>query len=297
MHNMYTISYSSTGRRVLGVAALACVGGLAALTLAPWSILAQVDDTETPAVMEGTADETFTVVPAPVLVEVNSSGDALVRGTVRSIDGTTLALDSWGGTWSVRTDGARVVSGGVTGAAELSSVSVGDYVGVEGAVVAEEGMTIAATFVRNWSTDPYTGADAPAPVSAPVRVLGTSTSAEATTSSADAEESSLDEGTATDTGAAGTEGVGTEDSDMNSDDTGTSWSGIARDIGYRSFIIVDDRGGTYDVSVETETEVLTREGEDAKTIFGLDLEEEVRVDVAGVLETDGTITASLVEVR
>lgn len=91
--------------------------------------------------------------PAPMVLDVSSDGSVLLRGTVRSISESTMVVDSWGGTWIVRTAGARFGAGS-SGIGSIADISVGDFVGLNGTIAQDQLVTVDATFIRDWTTNP-----------------------------------------------------------------------------------------------------------------------------------------------
>lgn len=87
--------------------------------------------------------------PAPMVLDISSNGTVLIRGTVRSVTGDTITIDSWGGIWFIRTSGASFASN-----AAISDITEGDFVGISGSIAQDQILTIDATFVRNWTSNP-----------------------------------------------------------------------------------------------------------------------------------------------
>lgn len=103
------------------------------------------------------APTSMSAFPAPMVVSVDQSGNALVRGIVTANSGSSLSVQSWGGTWTVQSGGAgatTVVPNGSAGAYDLSAITVGDFVGVNGTLSGTTGPTVNASFVRDWTKSP-----------------------------------------------------------------------------------------------------------------------------------------------
>lgn len=96
--------------------------------------------------------------PAPMVIEADDAGNVVMRGEVTAINGSSMSVESWGGTWTVRTNGESSVVPVGNGNGDLSGISVGDFVGVDGVFATDQDMTVDASFVRNWTTDPVVGA-------------------------------------------------------------------------------------------------------------------------------------------
>lgn len=88
--------------------------------------------------------------PAMIL-EVNSKGKILLRGTVESVASSTLTLKSWGGTWTIKTSSDTKIHPKANGTSTLSAFEKGDFVGVTGQVSETENFTVNAKIVRNWT--------------------------------------------------------------------------------------------------------------------------------------------------
>lgn len=88
--------------------------------------------------------------PAMIL-EVNSKGKILLRGTVESVASSTLTLKSWGGTWTVKTSSDTKIQPKANGTSTLSAFEKGDFVGVSGQVSETENFTVNAKILRDWT--------------------------------------------------------------------------------------------------------------------------------------------------
>ncbi len=98
--------------------------------------------------------------PAPMVVSIENSGNALIRGVVQSVTATEVTIATWGGVWTIRSAGegaTTVLPTGPSGSSDMSSIMVGHFVGAEGIITLNEPMTINAAFVRDWTTNPYRG--------------------------------------------------------------------------------------------------------------------------------------------
>lgn len=93
--------------------------------------------------------------PAPMVVQITSSGNALVRGTVLAVQPSMITIRSWGGIWIVRTNSSSTVIPSSGSVGDLSGISVGDFVGVDGTLGTDQIYTIDAGLVRDWTTNPY----------------------------------------------------------------------------------------------------------------------------------------------
>ena len=85
--------------------------------------------------------------PKPMIIEINSSGKILLRGTITAVGTSSLTVKSWGGNWiiNILTD-TKIVPGDT-----ISQFTVGDFVGVHGQVKEGVDWTVDATYVRDWS--------------------------------------------------------------------------------------------------------------------------------------------------
>ena len=103
-----------------------------------------------------TTTPTTTVAPVATtaseqpILQVVAAGKVLLRGTIASISGTTLTVNSWGGTWTVDiASGASILPAAANG--NISQFSTGDFVGVQGTVSQSANWTINANLVRDWT--------------------------------------------------------------------------------------------------------------------------------------------------
>lgn len=129
-------------------------------------------------------------LPKPMILQIGSQGDALLRGMVVSTTGDMLVVQSWGGSWTVRVGSAVPVVPSSAGAGDLSQIHAGDYVGIVGAVAPSIPLMIDASYVRNW-----TQTVSVTPTSGGATTASTSTSASAVPAG-----TTLYTGTVTDTG-------------------------------------------------------------------------------------------------
>jgi hypothetical protein len=201
----------------------------------------------------------------------------------------------------VRADGLTSVipsaQSGIPG--DLSAISIGDFVGVDGAVAQDQAFTVDATLVRDWTTNPFTGSDfAPAPgiegastgtsdVSLPQSTEDVSTEPAPLSQSLDGDTSMEDEsGTATTTDGADT---ATEEPTDESDLTYRG-SVDSVDSDANTFTFTDDFDSTYTVNVDQNTSVVNNDDE----IISLeDVAEGDRVDVEGAVDGND-ITATFI---
>lgn len=86
-----------------------------------------------------------------IVVEINANGKILLRGTVTSVASSSLAVKSWGGSWTVNVASDTEIYPKVTGTSDLTYFKVGDIVGVKGSVVENATLTVNARLVRNWT--------------------------------------------------------------------------------------------------------------------------------------------------
>lgn len=129
--------------------------------------------TTTASVMPATYP-TVGTTPAPMVLDVDSSGSVLLRASVKSIAANSIVVDGWGGTWIIRTNAAtQVISNASNAAGDVSAISVGDFVGVSGTMARDQIYTVDATLVRDWTTNPLTA-------STPSTSMTTSTSTTST---------------------------------------------------------------------------------------------------------------------
>ncbi len=93
--------------------------------------------------------------PAPQVVQIDGLGNALIRGTVRSVATSSIQIDTWGGTWTFRSTPNTVVFARSTlGQNDLTGISVGDFVGAQGRMALDQALTVDVSVVRDWTTAP-----------------------------------------------------------------------------------------------------------------------------------------------
>ena len=85
--------------------------------------------------------------PAPMILTISASGEGRIRGVVTSVGANTLTIASWGGVWTITISNATII----LPKNDFSKIAVGDYVGASG-MVSEDGPTMAAEYLRNWTT-------------------------------------------------------------------------------------------------------------------------------------------------
>ena len=86
--------------------------------------------------------------PEPTIVQIGSTGNALIRGTVTYVGSDSLTIKSWGGNWTVKIDkNTNFFPRGLT----LDQIKTGDLVGLNGKVNSEESLTVHATLIRDWT--------------------------------------------------------------------------------------------------------------------------------------------------
>jgi hypothetical protein len=90
----------------------------------------------------GTISQTQTVV------QVDSSGRALLRGTIDAVNGRTLTVKSWGGDWTLNVNASAEILPASVGQ-DLTQFKNGDFIGVQGIVSQTAVWTIDASVVRD----------------------------------------------------------------------------------------------------------------------------------------------------
>ncbi len=84
-----------------------------------------------------------------MVLEVNSNGKILLRGTVESVASSSLVVKSWGGNWTVKISSNTKIYPRADATSTLSGFKKGDFVGVIGRVTETENFTVNAETVRN----------------------------------------------------------------------------------------------------------------------------------------------------
>jgi|GEM_PF-1494320 len=226
------------------IVALSAIGLLAVLFLLPLRFLAVHAQTET---FSG-SDE----APAPMVIEADDVGNVVIRGQVTSVDDNSLTINSWGGEWTIRTTVSSTVEPATGVSGNLSGIRSGDFVGVEGVFATDEEMTINASFVRDWTTNPLIG------------VFDNDSDSITTDTSVDDDDVSVD-----------------------AEDTSTAdiitYSGIVDQVDDSSFTFTDDFGSVYTVTVDDEVAVVNDSNE---------IRELEDIDAGDTVELDGTATSN-----
>lgn len=84
-------------------------------------------------------------------VELNRFGRGRLSGTIASVSGTTIGVNSWGGTWNIDISSARLIgASGGNPTILASQLQVGDFVVANG-TAGTSGWTFAATLFRDMS--------------------------------------------------------------------------------------------------------------------------------------------------
>lgn len=123
--------------------AVAVGGGLVSLALA------ESNQSVSPS-NQSASSKSSSSHPAMVL-EVNSKGKILLRGTVESVASSSLVVKSWGGNWTVKISSDTKIYPKANATSTLSGFEKGDFVGVIGQVTETENFTVNAETVRNWT--------------------------------------------------------------------------------------------------------------------------------------------------
>lgn len=121
------------------------------------SLFAGVAFAETPSVV-GVVDPNIKIVSTDVkptvikpqvnqkVLEIKPNGAVLIRGTVSAVNSDSLTVKTWGGAWTVKISSATEI---ITKDKTLSTIIVGDYVGVQGMISETADYTVDAKTVRN----------------------------------------------------------------------------------------------------------------------------------------------------
>lgn len=89
----------------------------------------------------------------PIVVTIDANGRILVRGTLVSSSGTTLTVKSWGMQFAVDASHAQIAGA----ATNTTAFAIGDIIGVQGMLDANNPGMIAATTVRDWGSSQAIG--------------------------------------------------------------------------------------------------------------------------------------------
>jgi hypothetical protein len=85
--------------------------------------------------------------PRPMIVNINPNGEVLLRGTVNSVGANSMNVKSWAGSWTINTSANTTITPSIN----LSQISVGDFVGVQGHIDSNSTLTVNASLIRDWS--------------------------------------------------------------------------------------------------------------------------------------------------
>ncbi len=195
------------------------------------------------------------VTPKPVVVEIDGSGNVLLRGTVESINGNSISVSSWGGSWVIRTGMStptEIQPGGFQN--DVSSIAIGDFIGVTGVPANDSQFTIDASFIRNW-TKSDTATLTPTTPTTPTPTTPITPSPT----------------------------IPGE----------TLYTGTASNFGVNSFVLTDPNGYAYSVNIDPINTVLWNEAR--SPIMFQDIQPGDQVRVNGALDSmSGTIQATVV---
>jgi hypothetical protein len=246
--------------------------------------------------------QTASSAPAPEVVDIDTQGSALMRGTsVSGGSGTTLQLSTWGGTWIVRVNSATQVyaSSGTLG--DVSGIPAGHFVGIVGTIASDAPMTIDATIVRDWTTNPITTTtmSTSAPSGTGSSVSASQTSGTSGTGSSVSGTGSADTGTSvsnTGTSALSSSSTGsTASTSVSGVPAGdTLYTGQVTDmsnIASGTFTLTDPSGTQYTINVPAGATVWDSKG-NVITLQSISQNDSIRIDAS--LQTDGTLSADVV---
>jgi hypothetical protein len=92
-----------------------------------------------------------------MVINIDASNNATVRGTVQSVNPNLMVINSWGGMWIIRFNGVSTITPvPIDGTNTFSSIRVGDFVGIQGTIAQDQFYTVDAAYVRDWTTSPST---------------------------------------------------------------------------------------------------------------------------------------------
>lgn len=233
--------------------------------------------------------------PAPLVVEIDATGNTLIRGVVQTVTTNSLTVQSWGGTWTIRTGSNTSITPANSIAGDLSAIQIGDFVGATGVMALDQSMTVDASFVRDWTLSPMS-----APLSTNInsaRIFTAPTNPDATTS---VENDASVAPTATNDGGISSENAtGSPGSISESGRTlvgsvtsiyGPLYTGTIDSIRGDSFTILTEDGARYTVLVSDQTTLWNNARENIE--FGV-FQTGDTVRLNGTLEGD-IITATVV---
>lgn len=87
----------------------------------------------------------FAQVTVPMMVNINPSGNAQLRGTVVSTGTDSLVVKSWGGNWTIKVSDKTKLTGKVK---KLADFKAGDFVGVSGKASESANLTVEAKVLQ-----------------------------------------------------------------------------------------------------------------------------------------------------
>ncbi len=89
----------------------------------------------------------FAAYSHPIVVQIGSNGNILLRGTIDAVATNALTVKSWGGEWTVNISSSTHLTPGNS----ISQFKAGDFVGVQGSISKTASWTVDATVVRDWT--------------------------------------------------------------------------------------------------------------------------------------------------
>lgn len=128
----------------LTTAVLTSLFASAALAVTP-TVVGVVD----PNIKIVSTDAKQTTVKPQVMqkvLEIKQNGSVLIRGTVSAVGSDSVTVKTWGGAWIIKVSSSTEM---MTTDKTLSSVAVGDYVGVQGIISEAADYTVDAKVLRN----------------------------------------------------------------------------------------------------------------------------------------------------
>lgn len=235
-------------------------------------------------------------LPAPSVVEIDATGNVLIRGVVESVDTHTLTITSWGGTWTILTGGnTSIIPQPTSGTAgDISQVSVGDFVGIEGVMATDQSVTAYAALIRNWTTNPYGGStseqSAADAESGTVNTTNTGATPAGTSETSGTLNTNPSAPTTNNTNTTNTTEAAVETETSLDDAVSTTYAGTVGEVSDTSFTFTDDLDSTYTVELTSDTVIVNNDDE---TIAVDDVSVGDRIELEGTAQ-NGVITTPLI---
>ncbi len=87
------------------------------------------------------------VIKSPMILNINPSGNVLMRGFVESVGTDSIVVKSWGGSWTVKISATTNI---ISLNRVITDIQSGDFVGISGNITQDGSFVIDANIARKW---------------------------------------------------------------------------------------------------------------------------------------------------